>query len=102
MPIIFGKTSSEWLCPNIREITLNNNIEITSKRVGQNFNFVLNYCIYAEGTVKTNCKSESEAELYIEKLRVSHKFVRQYFNPKEFKKNSEMSYVAENRNIVDI
>ena len=35
-------------------------------------------------------------DAYVQNLRISHKFVRQYFNPKSFEKNNnKMQYLAE-------
>ncbi len=46
-PQWYGESANAWLCPNLPAITLNNNIEQGSLRVGQNLNFVLNYCFKA-------------------------------------------------------
>jgi hypothetical protein len=87
-------------------ITLNNNIEQGSLRVGQNFNFVLNYCKNAgssEGINKPICEQDDETlDNYASLLRISHKFVRQYFNPKTYTKKNPMSYVGDNRMTADI
>lgn len=55
--------ASEWYCPNLAEITLNNNIDSNSSRVGQNFNFVLNYCKNADKTALVSgltCEQDDE------------------------------------------
>ena len=94
--------STLW-CPDLKEITLNN--DTFTYRVGQDLNFVINFCdvaAEAKGVIDPNCEANHTLVYdYIDKCRVSHKFVKNYFNPKEYSKNGKMSYLGENRIEVD-
>jgi hypothetical protein len=77
----------------LKEITLNN--DPFTYNVGQDLNFVINFCdvaAEAKGVVDPNCETNHTLIYeYIDKCRISHKFVRNYFNPVEFTKNKKMS-----------
>ena len=67
---------------------------------------MINFCdvaAEAKGEINPNCETNYTRIFdYLDLCRISHKFVRQYFNPKEYEdKNGEMSYLGENRIIVD-
>jgi hypothetical protein len=80
-----GANSTEWLCPNFpitggSQFTLQNNP--WQYNFGENLNFVVNYCTdvaYRKGIVDPNCMINNSWLLY--SFTVSHKFVRQFFNP---------------------
>ena len=75
VPLYSGST---WWCPNLQEITLNN--DPTTYNVGQNFNFVINFCdiaAEAKGVIDPNCETNRTLIYdYIDKCRVAQKFVR--------------------------
>ena len=87
----------------MKEITLNN--DPFTYNVGQDLNFVINFCdvaAEAKGVVDPNCETNHTLIYeYIDKCRISHKFVRNYFNPVEFTNNKKMSYLGENRLEID-
>ena len=93
--------NTTWLCPNIPndEYILQN--DPFNFNFGTNLNFVVNLCTVVadrKGIYDPNCVSNrSEVFDYIDKARVYHKFVRQYFNPRHFMEERELDYVADNR-----
>ena len=62
-------------------------------RDGANLNFVVNYCTVANPN-DTSCATIEEADAYVSDVRVSHKFLTQYFNPEYFSEYRELEYVA--------
>ena len=88
---------SEWWCPDLKNITLNN--DPFAYFIGQNFNFVVNFCdvaAAAKGADNSTCETDRTLiQDYIDKCRISHKFIRNYFNPKDFSITQTMSYIAE-------
>ena len=94
---------SKWWCPDLKEITLNN--DPFTYTVGQDLNFVINFCdvaAEAKGVVDPNCETNHTLIYeYIDKCRVSHKFIRNYFIPYEYLRNGNMSYLGEIRLEID-
>jgi hypothetical protein len=67
---------------------------------GTNLNYVVNFCWVSaarKGIVDPNCVTGDSLYAYIDKTRVSHKFVRQFFNPITALANQTMEYVGEQR-----
>ena len=87
----------------MKEITLNN--DPFTYIVGQDLNFVINFCdvaAEAKGVVDPNCETNHTLIYeYIDKCRISHKFIRNYFIPYDYLRNGNMSYLGEIRLEVD-
>jgi len=68
---------------------------------GANLNFVVNYCATANPN-DTSCATIEETDAYASNVRVSHKFLTQYFNPEYYSKTRELEYVALQRMDLDL
>lgn len=101
---LIGVLNSEWLCPDMpvtggAQFQLQNNP--FQYNYGTNLNYVTNFCYVSalrKGVVDPNCVTDqTELYNYIDSTRVSHKFVRQFFNPNTALNSGVMDYIGEQR-----
>jgi hypothetical protein len=96
--------NTTWMCPNFpitgeSQFTLQN--DPWQYNFGEDLNYAVNYCWVSairKGIVDPNCvTNNSTLDIYIKGTRVSHKFVRQFFNPTTILENQGMEYIGEQR-----
>ena len=93
--------NTTWKCPNLPQQGFVLQNDPFNYDFGTNFNFVVNFCFVSaerQDQPDPNCITDQQQLYdYIDKTRVSHKFVRQYFNPVHWLAERDMEYIAEFR-----
>lgn len=96
--------NTNWTCPNF-PITGGEQYHLQNDpwqyNYGTNLNYVINFCWVSaqrKGITDPGCVTDQAfLNSYINGARVSHKFVRQFFNPENAMLNGTMEYIGENR-----